>query len=398
MLAFLLAVTLPQGPAPIDLDALFAAAPSMATHAAILKDRAEHRLQILVAVPVTGEDGRTTLVRSRLGDAAQYFYPASSIKLCGAVALLLELSRLNAERDTAHGLHSEWRIGTRFDGDVVFDRDASNLDGGRATIRHDLRKLLLVSDNLAYNHCLEVLGADRINTAMWAAGMRSTRLWHRLAEAHTVEENMQTRPVTLRTGEVVTELPARAAAVELSNADFTELQLGTGHLIDGELVAGPMSFAQKNAISLEDLQDVLVEVVRPEIDTGKVGFPGLTLEQRRFFVSTLGELPRESANPQFDPEQVPDHACKWILRGVRRVIPAEHVRVYDKIGRAYGFTVENAYVEDTRTGRGFFFAMVLYSNPDGVLNDDRYGYAEIAEPFFDDVGEVVARSVFSSTR
>ena len=30
-----------------------------------------------------------------------------------------------------------------------------------------------------------------------------------------------------------------------------------------------MSFDEKNAISLRDLQDLLVEVVRPEIDSGK---------------------------------------------------------------------------------------------------------------------------------
>lgn len=398
MLAFFVALALPQGPAPIDLDAVLDAAQSMTAHAAILKAPAEHRLQILVSVPVTGDDGRTTLVRSRLGDPAQYFYPASSIKLCAAIALLLELNRHNAEHGTAHGLDTEWRIGVRFDGDAVFERDASNLDGGRATIRHDLRKMLLVSDNLAYNHCLEVLGADRLNAAMWTAGMRSARLWHRLSESRTAAENMLTRPVLLRTGEVVTELPARSAAVDLSNGAFGELQLGTGYMSTGKLVAAPMSFAEKNAISLEDLQDVLVEVVRPEIDTGKVGFPGLTLEQRRFLVSTLGELPRESANPRFDPEKVPDNACKWILEGVRRAVPAEHLRIYDKIGRAYGFTIENAYVEDARTGRGFFFAMVLYTNPDGVLNDDRYGYEEIAAPFFDDVGESITRVVFATPR
>ena len=115
-----------------------------------------------------------------------------------------------------------------------------------------------------------------------------------------------------------------------------------------------------------------------------------------FVVKALGELPRESTNPRYDPAKVPDHSCKFILRGVRKVIPAEHVRIYEKIGRAYGFSVENAYVEDARTGRGFFLAIVLYTNPDGVLNDDQYAYAELADPFLDGVGEVVARAVFGS--
>jgi len=140
-------------------------------------------------------------------------------------------------------------------------------------------------------------------------------------------------------------------------------------------------------------------MVIPEIDLpGKAGLPGLTLPQRRFLVDTLGELPRESANPRYDPSTTPDHACKFVLRGARRVVPAEFLRVYDKIGRAYGFSVENAYLEDTRTGRGLFLAIVLYTNPDGILNDDRYAYEELAEPFLDDVAETIVRAVLTETR
>jgi hypothetical protein len=34
---------------------------------------------------------------------------------------------------------------------------------------------------------------------------------------------------------------------------------------------------------------------------------------------------------------------------------------------------------------------VLYTNDDGVLNDDRYEYQAVAEPFQADLGEAVAR-------
>ena len=40
--------------------------------------------------------------------------------------------------------------------------------------------------------------------------------------------------------------------------------------------------------------------------------------------------------------------------------------------------------------------MVVYTNPDGVLNDDRYGYEELADPFMDAVGEVVTRAVLGA--
>ena len=41
---------------------------------------------------------------------------------------------------------------------------------------------------------------------------------------------------------------------------------------------------------------------------------------------------------------------------------------------------------------------MLYTNPDGILNDDRYAYEELAEPFLDDVAETIVRAVLTETR
>jgi hypothetical protein len=393
ILAFALAVAASsavaqQEPPPRDLAALLRSQPGCA---AVLERAHAHRLQVLLAEPFERADGSIALRRSRLGDPGQYFYPASSIKLCGAVALLQHLNEHNREHGTALGLTSRVVIEPRFDGDRRIDVDPSNVDGGTLTVAHLLRKMILVSDNAAYNHCLEFVGQDGINRTMHGAGLTSARLWHRLSEARTLDENRVTRPV--RCGDVV--FAARDAGIELQNDQWHELDVGDARFENGARVDGAMSFAQKNAIRLDDLQDLLVEVVRPEIDTGKRGFPGLTTEQRRFLVQALGELPRESANPRYDPERTPDHACKFVLRGVRRVVPAEHVRVHDKIGRAYGFSIENAWIEDLRTGQGFFLAIVLYTNADGVLNDDRYDYEGVADPFLDDAAEAIARAVFA---
>lgn len=37
---------------------------------------------------------------------------------------------------------------------------------------------------------------------------------------------------------------------------------------------------------------------------------------------------------------------------------------------------------------------MLYTNADGVLNDDEYEYETVADPFLADLGEVVARAVW----
>ena len=394
MLLFLLGLLFPQepaaAPAPRDLAALLRSEPKLA---AVLDDARGFRLQVLLAEPVVTAKGRLELVRSSLGDERQYFYPASSIKLCAGIAALLQLNQENRARGTGLGLATSVSIEPTFPGDVRIVGDTSNVVDGSLSVGHLLRKMLLVSDNAAFNHCYELCGQKGLNEAMWSGGFASVRLWHRLAESRTLAENQRTRALVLRNGDHEQVVASRDAGIELENGLWHDLDVGSAYLQGGKKVDAPMSFAQKNAILLQDLQDVLVETVRPEIDTGKLGFPGLSTEQRAFVVKALGELPRESTNPRYDPAKVPDHSCKFILRGVRKVIPAEHVRIYEKIGRAYGFSVENAYVEDTRTGRGFFLAIVLYTNPDGVLNDDQYAYAELADPFLDGVGELITRAV-----
>ncbi len=375
----------PQG--PLDLDALLRADERCA---AIVSSAREHRLQVLVSVPTVGDDGAVRLQRSHFGDQGRYFYPASSIKLCGAVALLQRLNAYNREHGTSVGLDSALVIEPRFDGDRRIAADETNVDEGVLTVRHALRKLLIVSDNQAYNHCVDLCGPDDLNRQMWAAGLTSVRLWHRLSEARTLRENRQTR--TVRVGDAV--FAAREAPIDLDNAAFADRRLGVGYLSGGRRIDGPMSFDEKNAISLVDLQDLMVEVVRPEIETGKRGFCDLGVAQRAFLVETMGELPRESTNPDYGALE--DHHCKFFWRGACGVVPEEHLRIYNKVGRAYGFSVENAYVEDRRTGRGFFLSVVVYTNPDGVLNDDRYGYEELADPFMDAVGEVVTRAVLGA--
>ena len=83
-----------------------------------------------------------------------------------------------------------------------------------------------------------------------------------------------------------------------------------------------------------------------------------------------------------------------MLPGIARVIPREYVRIYNKTGQAYGFSIENAWVEDIRTGRGFFLAATLYTNSNGTLNDDQYDYDTIARPFMEARGEAVAKELW----
>lgn len=71
----------------------------------------------------------------------------------------------------------------------------------------------------------------------------------------------------------------------------------------------------------------------------------------------------------------------------------DEIRILDKVGRAYGFSVTNSYVRDARTGRAFFLAATLYTNDNGVVGDGVYEYGR-ADRFLGDLGEAVGRAVF----
>jgi hypothetical protein len=87
-----------------------------------------------------------------------------------------------------------------------------------------------------------------------------------------------------------------------------------------------------------------------------------------------------------------DGLAKPLLAGVSRVWPKKRFSLLSKAGRAYGFSVDNAYIVDQDTGRGVFVAAAIYTNADGILNDDAYDYQAVADPFFSNLGEVVART------
>ena len=364
--------------------------------AAVLDHAEEHRVQILLGEVVHGPDGRVRLERSTLGDLSQYFYPASSIKLAAPPVALLQLNRWNREHGTSFGLETQLTFLPLFEDEERESEDPSHLDGGLITVGHEIRKLHLVSDNQAFNRLFELVGYEALNKELHAAGFRTARVLHRLAESRGIEGNRRSPSILMRSrlGEERT-IPERSSELELDNQGVAGVSVGRAFLGRDGLIDGPHSFVHKNRIHLQDLQDLLVEVVRPEVETGKPGFPDLGLAQLEFLREALSQLPRESKDPAYDPERYPDEYVKLFPPGVQRVLPPERVRVWNKIGRAYGFTTENAYIEDLATGRGFFVSAVLYTNPNGVLNDGAYAYESIADPYFADLGAALAEALLA---
>jgi hypothetical protein len=360
----------------------------------ILATPENYRAQILVAEVITNRNGSVAIRRSGYRVDAEYYYPASTVKLCASVAALQLIEELQNQHQTPDLLEVPLEIAPLFPGDLPQTNDPSNLAGGVITVGQEIREIALVSDNQAFNRLFDLVGHAELNRRMHALGLSSVVLNHRLSETRTIPDMFASAAVAFRLPDrEPIGVPARRSELRLTNS-AAHLTVGTGYWQGQQLVNSPMEFHRRNGISIVDLQNLLIKVVRPDINLGTPPLK-LTAAHREMLVQAMTIYPRESKNPVYPAERYPDDYSKFMLPGMRRVFPStvagERVDVTGKLGRAYGFSIDNSYVRNPCNGRAVFVTAVLYTNSDGILNDDKYDYAAEADPFFADLGAWVAR-------
>lgn len=358
----------------------------------VVADSEKFRLQIVLGLIEPGTAG-PQLVQHGYRLDAEYFYPASALKLFAAVAVAEWLGSERENTGLPLGFDTRMVFSPLFYGEVLQDRDPTNIAGGHITIGHEIRKLFLVSDNEAFNRLYELVGQDGLAASLARAGLERPRVVHRLAESRSDEDNRRVPQIDLSGPDFRVVLRHRTSEPLPPREPVSGLQFGDAYLSGGAKVEGPMDFSGKNYFPLADLQRGLCMVTRPEVDCGGPGF-SLGEAERAFLLEAMSEYPSRSPNPRFDATEYPDSWGKFLLPGLARVLEAERLQIFNKVGGAYGFTVENALVVDRETGRSFFLAATLYTNADGILNDDVYEYTTVARPFLADLGEALARRYF----
>lgn len=165
--------------------------------------------------------------------------------------------------------------------------------------------------------------------------------------------------------------------------------LGTGEIVDGDYLDRPKDFAVKNPLPLEDLHDVLLRLMFPEAVDDEHRFR-LRDEDYRFLYRAMSSYPSEGGIDAYeDAVQYPDGYVKFLLfGGSARSIP-DNIRIFNKVGDAYGFLTDGAYVVDFENGVEFLLAATVYTNANGVFNDGDYEYDEIGMPFLKNLGRAI---------
>ncbi len=234
----------------------------------ILKYRKAWNVQVIYTQVDRGANG-IPIVQDHLFnvDTTHYFYPASTIKL---PVVILALQRLNELKEKGIDKNSTMLTGTAFIGQTAVYNDPTTPDG-RPNIAHYIKKILMASDNDAYNRLYEFLGQEYINTELDKKGYTDAQVLHRLDIFLTEEENRNTNPVTFRdsNNQVVYEQPGQR-----SNLKYLQRKdsIGHGYYKDGQLIRSPMNFSAKNRISLPDLHRMLISLVFPNKVPGNQRF------------------------------------------------------------------------------------------------------------------------------
>lgn len=315
---------------------------------------------------------------------AEYFYPASTVKLPTALLALQRLHQLPAvgvTRDTPMSVET----GTARDiGSAAESAELSQ----ESSIADAVARILLVSDNPAYNRLYEFLGPAYINQALQDIGLGGTRIVHRLEVASSEEDQRRTRAIRFHRREhTLYQQPARESTV-IHRAEAPIL-LGKGELSGGVLVDGPKDFAGKNAYPLRAQHDLLLALLFPEAVAPEHRL-NLADEDYRLVYRAMSDTPASSTRPEFaDRELYPDGFVKFLMYGGdAREIP-EAIRVFNKSGQAFGFLTDAAYIVDLDKGVEFILAATIYTNANGVFNDDQYEYDSIGFPFLRELGQAI---------
>jgi len=312
-----------------------------------------------------------------------YFYPASTVKLPLALLSLEKINRL-----TTKGVNKFTRIAydSSFSGQSVLLRDSTS-ENGYPSIAHFIRKSFLISDNGAYNRMYEFVGQEEINRRLHTLGYPDIRIVHQFLPMNEFE-NRHTNAIRFldeRGNTLYVQLPA------FNRDSFrysAEVKLGRGYLNSRDsLINEPMDFTRHNWIPLEDLQHLLQTALFPSAVQASERFQ-LRQEDYVFLRQYLSQYPSETPFPKYDTTIFIDSYVKFYFEDTGRSMPPD-IRVFNKVGWAYGFLTDVSYIVDFKNQIEFMLTATVYTNEDGILNDNIYEYQSMALPFLYRVGQAI---------
>jgi len=342
----------------------------------IITNAEKYELQILYTTVKNDSNGKPTIFEERFNvDTSQYFYPASTVKMPVAFLALQRLGELR-EEGIKINMHSPLKIHKSRDAQSEALADSTS-STGLASIAHYINKLFAVSDNDAYNRLYEFLGRDYINNTLQEKGVFSnSRIVTRVGVGEfDYHENAHTNAMDFYSADTISyHKEAMLAKGNFLNKLDGDIK-GKGYFIDGQkdVINAPFDMRTKNFVNLIDLQESLQRIIIPEYYSPEERFD-IGASDYNFLKTALSKLPKEYSFPDYDAEYYYDSYGKFFMYGDSKAAMPDHIKIYNKVGYAYGTLTDCAYIEDVKNDIRFFITATLLVNENEIFNDNTYEY------------------------
>jgi len=304
-------------------------------------------------------------------DNKAYFYPASSVKLPIAALALEKIKELR----------SSGKIGIIRNTPYYFEGDSV-----KHSISHDIEAVFAVSDNEAFNRLFEFLGQDYINNKLEQKGINPVSISHRLSVGDALKT--ETIPMIFEISENSDSTDFRWPGTQnLSSIPLNVkgVHKGIGYIQNDTLIDEAFDFSLKNYFPLRLQHQLMKQLIFPNNFPENKRFD-IDNEDRKFLLNAMKQLPREAG---YDHKEYPDSYVKFFLYGdTKNAIPNE-MKIYNKIGEAYGTLTETAYITNASKDVEFFLSATVLVNKNEIFNDNIYEYDSIGIPFFATLGREI---------
>ena len=328
----------------------------------------DHELQILfTSIERAGRDEIDPITFHEYSfqlDPLHYFYPASTVKFPAAVLSLEKLSSLNRSHLDNY----------QVEGDTLTYNFANTIN-----------EIFAVSDNDANNRLFEFLGSDYINSKLKSKGIKPIRISHRLSTSDAANPN--TKKIKIRSKGLETITIKSNKNSNPLPLNLNQLNKGLGYIQEGQQINSPFDFSYKNYFSLQAQHEMIKRIIFPEAFKASERF-NISEEKRAFLLESMHKLPREQG---YDPKIYYDSYGKFLWFGdTEKNIPS-HIKIYNKVGYAYGTLADCAYIEDHKNKLSYFITATILVNKNGVFNDNKYEYDSVGIPFLAALGREIHR-------
>jgi hypothetical protein len=317
-------------------------------------------------------------------DTNRYFYPASTVKL---PAVLLSMEKLKKLNIPSLDIYSTMLSDSVYAGQVSVKQD-STAENGFPSVAHYARKILVVSDNDAFNRLYEFIGQNDFNDKLHEKGY-NVRILHRLNRFLPPDQNRHTEAVRFLQND--STIYSQPMLVNMDSIRPPEMILkGKGYRMENDsVIYQPFDFTYKNFYSLTDQQDILKSVIFPMSVTPSANFD-ISEDDRQFIRKYMSQLPTETPYPPYYKDTTYyDANCKFLLFGNDHNPIPDNIRIFNKVGNAYGFLIDNAYIVDFDNNIVFMLSAVINCNTNGIYNDGEYDYDGLGYPFMKNIGELI---------